>query len=139
MLYYCEKCGGVSVLDFDICTQCGSHNSFKPVPEEYIIDDYAIKNSMKEQFIENIVKASPNFDPKCWDRREAFIEIQKRNSELLESDKIKQANAPKCPTCSSTSVKKISTMSKVAGASMFGLFSKTARSQFKCENCGYKW
>lgn len=48
-------------------------------------------------------------------------------------------NKPKCPTCGSTNVKKISTVSKVAGASMFGLFSKTARSQFKCGNCGYKW
>lgn len=48
-------------------------------------------------------------------------------------------NKPKCPTCNSTNVKKISTISKVAGASMFGLLSKTVRSQFKCENCGYKW
>lgn len=46
---------------------------------------------------------------------------------------------PKCPTCGSTNAKKISAMSKVAGASMFGLFSKTARSQFECNNCGYKW
>lgn len=44
-----------------------------------------------------------------------------------------------CPTCNSTKVKKISGTAKVAGAAMFGLFSKTARSQFKCENCGYKW
>ena len=48
-------------------------------------------------------------------------------------------NKPKCPTCSSTNVKKISGIAKLAGAAMFGLFSKTARSQFKCENCGYKW
>lgn len=48
-------------------------------------------------------------------------------------------NVLKCPTCGSTRVKKISTTSKVTGAAMFGLFSKTARSQFKCEQCGYKW
>ena len=49
------------------------------------------------------------------------------------------SNIPKCPTCGSTDLKKISTTSKVAGAAMFGLFSKTARSQFECKNCGYKW
>lgn len=49
------------------------------------------------------------------------------------------ANKPKCPTCGSTNIQKISATSKVVGASMFGLFSKTARSQFKCKNCGYKW
>ena len=48
-------------------------------------------------------------------------------------------NTPKCPTCNSTNIKKISALSKVTGASMFGLFSKTARSQFQCNNCGYKW
>lgn len=32
MLYYCEKCGGTGVLDFDVCVQCGSHNSYKSVP-----------------------------------------------------------------------------------------------------------
>lgn len=46
---------------------------------------------------------------------------------------------PHCPTCGSTNVKKISDLRKAGGAIMFGLFSKTARSQFECGNCGYKW
>lgn len=138
MLYYCEKCGGTGVLDFGVCVQCGSHNSYKSVPDEYV-DDYAIKDDLKAEFIENIVKSSPNFDQERWDRREAFKEIQKHNNELLENDKVKQLNIPKCPTCGSTDIKKISVMSKAVGATMFGLFSKTARSQFKCKNCGYEW
>ncbi|MGN0408171.1 MAG: hypothetical protein ACI4EJ_07920 [Bacteroides sp.] len=48
-------------------------------------------------------------------------------------------NKPKCPTCNSTNIKKISTTAKVAGAVTFGLLSKNATSQFKCNNCGYKW
>lgn len=48
-------------------------------------------------------------------------------------------NVPKCPTCNSINIKKISGTAKVAGAVAFGLFSKTARSQIKCENCGYEW
>lgn len=55
------------------------------------------------------------------------------------SAKPKEENVPKCPTCGSTDIGKISVSSKVVGASMFGLFSKTARSQFKCNKCGYKW
>lgn len=67
---------------------------------------------------------------------------QEQKSFINEQDRLyrlKQQNIPKCPTCQSTNIKKISTLSKVAGASMFGLFSKTARSQFQCINCGYKW
>lgn len=63
----------------------------------------------------------------------------KLQAEQKNSDSSNNTNVLKCPTCSSTKVKKISTTSKVAGAAMFGLFSKTARSQFKCEQCGYKW
>ena len=53
--------------------------------------------------------------------------------------KREEENKPKCPTCGSTNIEKISSFNKAAGAVMFGLFSKTARSQFKCKNCGYKW
>lgn len=49
------------------------------------------------------------------------------------------SNTIHCPTCNSTNVKKISVTSKLGGAMMFGLLSKTAKSQFKCNNCGYKW
>ncbi len=51
----------------------------------------------------------------------------------------KAQNKPKCPTCSSTNIEKISSFDKAAGVVLFGLFSKTAKSQFKCRNCGYKW
>ena len=50
-----------------------------------------------------------------------------------------QSSKPKCPTCGSTNIQKISATSKALGAIGFGLLSKTARSQFKCNKCGYKW
>lgn len=59
--------------------------------------------------------------------------------QLNNSNTEKTQNQPKCPTCSSTNIQKISATSKAAGAMTFGLFSKTAKSQFKCNNCGYKW
>lgn len=62
-----------------------------------------------------------------------------QEQQLKSMDDKKDSNAIKCPTCNSTKVKRISGTAKVAGAVAFGLFSKTARSQFKCDNCGYKW
>lgn len=67
-----------------------------------------------------------------------FYESQKNITNSISLKDISKI-APKCPNCGSTRIKKISTTSKIAGAAMFGLFSKTARSQFKCEQCGYKW
>lgn len=50
-----------------------------------------------------------------------------------------RSSKPKCPTCGSTNISKISATNKAIGAIGFGLLSKTARSQFKCNKCGYKW
>lgn len=58
---------------------------------------------------------------------------------LFVSVTTQQSNQPKCPTCSSTNIKKIPTSSKIGGALMFGILSKTAKSQWVCNNCGYKW
>lgn len=49
------------------------------------------------------------------------------------------SNIPQCPTCHSYNVDRISDLSRGIHAAAFGLFSSTARSQFKCNNCGYKW
>lgn len=49
------------------------------------------------------------------------------------------ANSLRCPTCHSFNVEKISVVDKAFGAATLGLLSKTAKSQFRCKNCGYKW
>lgn len=46
---------------------------------------------------------------------------------------------PKCPTCGSTNIQKISLVSKALGGYMWGIFSSNIRNTFKCNNCGYKW
>lgn len=46
---------------------------------------------------------------------------------------------PKCPTCSSTNVSKISTTSKAVSVGLWGIFSQKVKRQFKCGNCGYEW
>lgn len=50
-----------------------------------------------------------------------------------------QSFVPKCPTCGSTNVEKISLTSKAVGGVMFGLFSSNVRKTMHCKNCGYKW
>lgn len=48
-------------------------------------------------------------------------------------------NKPKCPTCSSKNVQKISSISKAGSVALFGIFSQKVKHQFKCNNCGYEW
>lgn len=148
ILCYCEKCGQhydesdeeLNNLKNVICIGCGKAGYFKPVPKEYLNNGgWGINKNLQEQFIEKIVKSSLNFEQECWDRREAFKEIQKHNDELLENDKVKQANVPKCPTCQSANLKKITATSKAMNTAMFGLFGTKRHKTFHCDNCGYEW
>ena len=71
-----------------------------------------------------------------WEEHFKIFEAEMRKNEQTVQY---QPRIPRCPTCGSANIEKISFASKAFGATMFGLLSKTATSQFKCRNCGYKW
>jgi predicted RNA-binding Zn-ribbon protein involved in translation (DUF1610 family) len=50
------------------------------------------------------------------------------------------AAVPKCPTCNSTDIEKISLKNKIGSAALVGVFALGRISKtFKCKNCGFKW
>lgn len=51
----------------------------------------------------------------------------------------KFSTGPKCPTCGSTNIRKISTGERMVSVGMLGLFSKKINKSFKCNACGYTW
>lgn len=127
----CNKCGYATTNNLVFCPRCGnqmcncnanSNNEFKRCPKcgkEYIVSmDHCIQ---------------------CGYKIESYI---KRMNDLKNTIDIKEhsySSTPHCPTCNSTNVKRISAASKAVGVGLFGIFSKTARSQFECKDCGYKW
>lgn len=48
-------------------------------------------------------------------------------------------NTPKCPTCGSINIRKMSGVERGASIVAFGVFSKKINKTFKCGNCGYTW
>ncbi len=58
-------------------------------------------------------------------------EIARNNAEALDLF----VNKPKCPTCGSTNIKKISDFTQLSDTFAFQGHYK----QFRCKNCGYKW
>lgn len=97
----------------------------------------------KDQLIQEYYANDPNFDGTGVEIVDVDAPIQYHNPHFTFDTYVHQPSpqptGPRCPTCGSTSVERISTTAKAAGAVAFGLFSKTARSQFRCKNCGYKW
>lgn len=47
-------------------------------------------------------------------------------------------SVPKCPTCQSTDIKKISAVSKAGSVFMWGILSQKVKKQWQCNNCGYE-
>ena len=48
-------------------------------------------------------------------------------------------NIPKCPTCQSTNIRKMSGLESSASIAMFGIFSRKINKTFKCQSCGNTW
>lgn len=130
----CPKCHKVFSNDIKFCPICGYEDS-KPASSNTENSNKEFKNCPK------CGKQYPYLIDHCTECGYSTQAYKNRMIKLQEDveKQIKQRNVPKCPTCGSTNIRKISTTRKVAGAIGFGLLSKTAKSQFECKNCGYKW
>ena len=102
--------------------------------EEFKIIDNV--SDSDRQFLEAMIELKKN-DP---------IEYQLKMSQFKanlgqrESSKPKEEdNRPKCPTCGSTNLSKVSTMSKAGSVFMWGLFSQKVKKTWHCNNCKYEW
>jgi len=62
-----------------------------------------------------------------------------KNLVQIQKEQDKQNCIPKCPTCGSTNVEKISIGKKAVGGAMFGVLSSDIRNTMHCKNCGAKW
>ena len=56
-----------------------------------------------------------------------------------EQKKVVEKNVPKCPTCQSSNIIKISGTKRWFSTGLFGLASSDVGKTMKCKNCGYKW
>lgn len=148
----CEKCGSDEWIFIDetnlykqFCSHCGNYI-------EIIKIDYLKKFQCSEcNCLEGTIEENDNFlAVRCKHCGKQTIMLEKHTTENRRVvgekpstpktyEEIKQSNQPKCPMCGSTRIQKISGSRKLMGAIGFGLLSKTAKSQFECLNCKYKW
>lgn len=144
-LCYCKKCGRIVVFlsdkDEKICDYCKS--KVFPVPEQFLNSEISINEDLKENFVNNYIKNSPEFDQRLYDDREKkaiqhandFEEqmlIMNRGKEILEERNRK----PKCTYCGSANIRKIGVLDRVISTELWGLGSKKIGKQFHCNNCG---
>ena len=90
--------------------------------------------------LDNEVDYSAVKKRKYWESPEG-VEEQNRITDrwYAKQNAQKFSTGPKCPTCGSTNIRKISTGERMVSVGMLGLFSKKINKSFKCNSCGYTW
>ena len=86
--------------------------------------------------IETLIKDT--YDPEAAEYRKKN-QYRRNNQKSVNLGKSGIVNQPKCPTCKSTNLKKISVTSKAVNTAVFGIFGTKRNKTFHCNNCGYEW
>lgn len=152
MLMYCKKCGRV-IKDSESCDICGSITY--QVPTQYLRKDmnFLIENKLKDQFIKECIKSSPEFDEELFNNHDK-IKIQKSveqeraiaiGNAIYQGADVKTAfrnggkNMPKCPACGSLNIHNIPDSDRIIFIGYSNVFTDKNNKTFKCNNCGYSW
>ncbi len=112
-----------------ICEKCG----------EYIEIPYDSGYICKAQPEYCIVANGEKIICKCGNLcQNGLIEPKKLQKEIHIHRQV-PLNKPKCPTCQSQNLKKISATSKAVNTAVWGIFGTKRHKTFHCNNCGYEW
>ena len=147
MLCYCNKCGRiVSLLKKELnepCEYC--HSTTYPVPDEFLGGKSKgfIKKELEQQFIDQYIKSSPEFDQYLFDHRdEDLFKRRMENMAKLEHGKAildEKNRVSKCPSCGSSNVSKIGVAGRAASFALVGFASSKIGKTHKCNHCGTTW
>lgn len=147
MLYYCKKCGRIVQEVYgkekQICDYCNA-NLF-PVPDNFLLGKTkcVFKDELKEQFTNEYIKMSPEFDQYLFEHRdEDLFNRSMENQAKLERGKAileEQSKVPKCPSCGSSNISKIGLLNRAVSFELVGFASSKIGKTHKCNKCGSMW
>ena len=77
------------------------------------------------------------FGIRCDHCGKLFIQFEKADGAIDNRNVVR--TQPKCPTCGSTSIRRISTTKKLVSVATLGIASNSLGKTMECKKCGYKW
>lgn len=119
-----------------ICPSCKKgvlEDSIITYEELEIIQDVSDSD---RQFLEAMIGLKKN-DPIEYQLKISQFKANLKQQE--SSKKVEEDNKPKCPTCGSTDIQKISGTKRWFSTGLFGLASSNVGKTMECKKCGYKW
>lgn len=140
MGYWCPKCHNIFDDKFDRenkqCKQCNSFDTVC-IPDDLsmTMGEFIIiaKISTDKDFCQAIVNLKEK------DPIEYQLKLSQFKTQVQQQKQQQESTVPRCPTCSSTNLKKISGLSKAGSVAMWGLLSQKVKKTYHCNKCGYEW
>lgn len=127
-----------------VLIECGDNKTkvianIREIIKSGLKDAMDIVNSCPSIIVSKVTKTKADDIAKQMLEIGAKVKLIQYTSTKQIADAPIQQNIPKCPTCQSTNIKKISATSKATNAMLFGLFGNKRKKQFHCNSCGYEW
>ena len=142
MLCYCKKCGRIILFIIEDKLECDCcHSKAYPVPDEFLVGEskMVINKSLKQQFINEYIKTSPEFDQYLFDHRDEILAKQSAefDAKMAHGKAIleEQGRRVTCSYCGSSNVKEIGLLNRSVSTELWGLGSKKIGKQWHCNNC----
>lgn len=134
-LIECMECGKQISDMSSRCPNCGcpTSESIKKAEIE------AFKRDNRDKMIKKCPMCSTEFEEPVFDCPVCGLSVINTPFMMEEARREREANIPKCPTCGSTKIKKVSATSKAVSVGLFGLFSQKVKKTWHCNSCGYEW
>lgn len=145
----CPHCGFIDVYfnpsRFPVCECCDYEDPIVMSQEDYseFIKELKAKDPSAttyeahcEALREKYVYPSEHFSKKAYNDMLKYAEEKKKRIQE-EYDRI--FHTPKCPTCGSTDLRKVSVGAKAVSVGLFGIFSQKVKKTWHCNSCGYEW
>lgn len=119
---HCKRCPGTLVETKYKCGNFLFAPGYEQISHERLYTEYVYNNEQ--------------YDPELIEK---WNKIISNGSNISSSTISNQDNVPKCPTCGSTNIKKISTLNRAVSIGTLGLLSGKIGKNYECLNCKSKW
>lgn len=146
----CDKCGCTDIMDKKEYTNL--YNTFqnasekkrqelRKAPEYQLICKYKFIVDKNNTIEKRKVQSAKDKEKFKQEQNQYYQSLQQKSyQKQVSKTKDEQKFVPKCPTCHSTNLSKITTAHKAGKIALFGIFGMGDNGKtWKCNNCGSKF